>query len=72
VGSSTPTSTIFLVLRRLRTPLIVLITIFAISVLGLTLVPGPVGPDGAMPRLSFFHAFYFLGIRKSGLVDASV
>mgnify|MGYP000872184949 CR=1 FL=1 len=59
MGSSTPTSTIFLVLRRLRTPLIVLITIFAISVLGLTLVPGPVGPDGAMPRLSFFHAVYF-------------
>ncbi|WP_346288320.1 NAD-binding protein [Zoogloea sp.] len=60
MGSSTPTSTIFLVLRRLRTPLIVLITIFAISVLGLTLVPGPTGPDGAiMPRLSFFHAVYF-------------
>jgi voltage-gated potassium channel len=59
VGSSTPTSTIFLVLRRLRTPLIVLITIFAISVLGLTLVPGPSGPDGALPRLSFFHAVYF-------------
>lgn len=59
MGSNTPTSTIFLVLRRLRTPLIVLITIFAISVLGLTLVPGPVGPDGAMPRLSFFHAVYF-------------
>ncbi|KAB2964716.1 MAG: potassium channel family protein [Zoogloea sp.] len=49
-----------MVLRRLRTPLIVLITIFAISVLGLTLVPGPTGPDGAiMPRLSFFHAVYF-------------
>ncbi|NML28790.1 potassium channel family protein [Zoogloea sp. G-4-1-14] len=48
-----------MVLRRLRTPLIVLITIFAISVLGLTLVPGPSGPDGALPRLSFFHAVYF-------------
>ena len=59
MAGATPTSTIFLVLRRLRTPLIVLITIFAISVLGLTLVPGPVGPDGAMPRLSFFHAVYF-------------
>ena len=31
---------VFLVLRRMRTPLIVLIAIFAISVLGLTLVPG--------------------------------
>jgi hypothetical protein len=27
----TPTSTIFLVLRRLRTPLLVMITLFAIS-----------------------------------------
>ncbi|MDD3352800.1 potassium channel family protein [Zoogloea sp.] len=53
------TSTIFLVLRRLRTPLIVLITIFAISVLGLTLVPGPPGADGVLQRLSFFHAVYF-------------
>ena len=31
---------IFLVLRRMRTPLIVLIVIFAVSVLGLTLIPG--------------------------------
>ena len=42
--SSTPTSTIFLVLRRLRTPLIVLILIFALSVLGLTAV----GVGGAL------------------------
>ncbi|THF66466.1 potassium channel protein [Pseudothauera nasutitermitis] len=46
----------FLVLRRLRAPLIVLITILAVSVLGLTLAPGL---DGA-GRLSFFHAFYFI------------
>ncbi len=57
--SSTPTSTIFLVLRRLRTPLIVLITIFALSVLGLTLVPGPLDSNGVIQRLSFFHAVYF-------------
>ena len=53
----THTSTIFLVLRRLRTPLIVLITIFAISALGLTLMPGPLDPNGGqLPRMSFFHA----------------
>ena len=52
-------STIFLVLRRLRTPLIVLIAIFAVSVLGLTLVPGPPDASGAIQRLSFFHAVYF-------------
>ena len=56
---STPTSTIFLVLRRLRPPLIVLIVIFAVSVLGLTLVPGPPDANGAIQRLSFFHATYF-------------
>jgi Trk K+ transport system NAD-binding subunit len=57
----THTSTIFLVLRRLRTPLIVLITLFAISVLGLTLMPGPLDPNGGqLPRMSFFHAVYFI------------
>jgi hypothetical protein len=57
----THTSTIFLVLRRLRTPLLVLITIFAISVLGLTLMPGPLDPNGGqLPRMSFFHAVYFI------------
>ncbi len=59
--TSTPTSTIFLVLRRLRTPLIVLIVIFAVSVLGLTLAPGPAAPDGGPGlRMSFFHAVYFI------------
>ena len=33
-------ASIFLVLRRMRTPLIVLIVIFAVTVLGLTLIPG--------------------------------
>lgn len=56
---SATTSTIFLVLRRLRTPLIVLIALFAVSVLGLTLVPGPVDAHGAIQHLSFFHAVYF-------------
>lgn len=57
--SGSHTSTIFLVLRRLRTPLIVLILIFAFSVLGLTLVPGPLDANGVIQRLSFFHAVYF-------------
>ncbi len=34
-----------LALRRLRAPLIALILAYAISVLGLTLMPG-IGPDG--------------------------
>ncbi len=53
-------SVFFVILRRMRAPLIVLIVFYAIAVLGLTLVPG-VHEDGtAAPPLSFFHAFYFI------------
>jgi len=53
-------SVFFLVLRRMRAPLIALIVFYAIAVLGLTLVPG-VNADGTpAPPLSFFHAFYFI------------
>jgi Trk K+ transport system NAD-binding subunit len=53
-------SVFFLVLRRMRAPLIGVIVFYAIAVLGLTLVPG-VNPDGTpAPPLSFFHAFYFI------------
>jgi Trk K+ transport system NAD-binding subunit len=50
---------IFLVLRRMRAPLIVLIVIFAVSVLGLTLVPGE-NAAGQPTRMGFFDAFYFM------------
>jgi Trk K+ transport system NAD-binding subunit len=53
------TAAIFLVLRRMRSPLIVLILIFAVTVLGLTLVPG-VDAAGRPARLGFFDAFYFM------------
>ena len=53
-------ATIFLILRRMRTPLIVLITIFAVSVLGLTLIPGQSGTG-----MSFFDAFYFMSYTAS-------
>lgn len=53
-------SAFFLVLRRMRAPIIVLIVIYAISVVGLTLVPG-VDAEGKMTApMSFFHAFYFI------------
>ena len=52
-------ATVFLVLRRMRAPLIVLILIFAISVLGLSLVPG-VDPEGNRAYLGIFDAFYFM------------
>ena len=53
-------STFFLVLRRMRAPIVALIVIYAISVFGLTLVPGIDGEGRPAPPLSFFHAFYFI------------
>ena len=35
-----PSAAVFLVLRRMRVPLITLVLVFAVSVFGLTLVPG--------------------------------
>ncbi|UQU62794.1 NAD-binding protein [Couchioplanes caeruleus] len=57
--SAETSSTIFLILRRMRAPLIVLITIFAVSVLGLTLIPGR-DEAGHAVRMGFFDAFYFM------------
>ena len=53
-------SAFFLVLRRMRAPIIVLIVIYAISVVGLTLVPGVDAEGKPAPPLSIFHAFYFI------------
>ncbi|HSE08277.1 MAG TPA: NAD-binding protein [Nocardioidaceae bacterium] len=54
-----PSAGILLVLRRIRIPLIVLIVIFAISVLGLALVPGE-DAQGRPTRMTIFEAFYFM------------
>ncbi|MGI9316414.1 MAG: ion channel, partial [bacterium] len=55
---------IFLVMRRMRTPLIVLICAYAFAVLGFVLIPGQ--DDQGMPwRMSFFHAFYFVSFMGS-------
>lgn len=48
---------IFLILRRMRAPLIVLIVAYAIAVIGFTFVPGQT-PDGQPWKMSIFHAFY--------------
>jgi voltage-gated potassium channel len=58
-SSSQASSTIFLVMRRMRAPLITLIVIFSVSVIGLTLIPG-IGPDGQPARISLFESFYFM------------
>jgi voltage-gated potassium channel len=64
VSAARASATIFLILRRMRAPLIVLITIFAVSVLGLTLVQGHT-EDGQPWRMSIFDAFYFMSYTAS-------
>ncbi|MDR2926289.1 MAG: NAD-binding protein, partial [Azoarcus sp.] len=55
-----PRQSIFLmIIRRLRAPLILLIVIISVSVLGLTMAPGPV-IDGHPHHMSFFRAIYFI------------
>ncbi|MFN7277734.1 MAG: ion channel, partial [Betaproteobacteria bacterium] len=50
---------LFLALRRMRAPLLVLIASYAISILGLVLIPGRDG-QGLPWQMGFFHAFYFV------------
>jgi Trk K+ transport system NAD-binding subunit len=50
---------LFLFVRRLRAPLITVILVYAISVLGLTLIPGKDG-NGNVVAMGFFHAFYVM------------
>lgn len=52
-------SAILLIFRRMRAPLIVLILIYAVSVFGLTLIPGA-DANGKPWQMGFFHAFYFI------------
>lgn len=50
---------VFLVLRRMRAPLVALIVAYAVSTIGLVLIPGET-PDGRVWHMDFFHAFYFV------------
>lgn len=50
---------IFLILRRMRQPLLTLLVVYGVAVLGLTLIPGRDG-DGNTWHMSIFHAFYFV------------
>ena len=50
----------FIVMREMRTPLIVLLGVYSIAIWGMVLIPGPVGADGEMEYMSIFHAFYFM------------
>ena len=63
-SSRQASATIFLVMRKMRAPLIVLIVIFAITTVGLTLIPGQ--DDAGRPwRMGFFDAFYVMSYTAS-------
>lgn len=54
----------YLVFRRMRAPIIFLISVYAISILGLVLIPG-MDDQGQPWKMSFFHAFYFVSFMGS-------
>jgi Trk K+ transport system NAD-binding subunit len=54
----------YILLRRLRRPLILLILIYALSILGFVLIPGQ-DDQGNVWQMSFFHAFYFVSYMAS-------
>ena len=47
------------IMSRMRTPLIILISVYAITILGLLLIPG-VDDQGNTWHMSIFHAFYYV------------
>jgi len=55
---------IFLVMRRMRVPLIVLISAYAFAMLGFVLIPGE-DDQGRPWQMGFFHAFYFVSYMGS-------
>ena len=55
---------LYLLLRRMRVPFIVVILAYAISILGLVLMPG-MDDQGNPWNMSIFHAFYFVSFMGS-------
>lgn len=55
---------LFILLRRLRSPLIALICVYAVVVLGFVLIPGQ-DDQGRPWHMGFFHAFYFVSFMGS-------
>ncbi len=48
-----------IVLRFMRGPIVLLISVYAIGITGMAVIPGP-EVDGEPTHMSFFHAFYFM------------
>ncbi|HID44959.1 MAG TPA: potassium channel protein [Chromatiaceae bacterium] len=55
---------VFLILRRMRRPLLTLVLVYAASILGLVLIPGQ-DAQGNPWHMSFFHAFYFVSFMST-------
>ena len=55
---------VFLILRRMRRPLLTLVLVYAVSVLGLVLIPGQ-DAQGNPWHMDFFHAFYFVSFMST-------
>ena len=53
------TSSLWLILQRMRTPFLIIILTYTISIIGLLLIEG-VDAEGRAYRLSIFDAFYFI------------
>lgn len=51
---------LFVILRALRAPLIVLIGVYGISIAGLSFIPGADADGRPGPPMSIFHAFYVM------------
>jgi Trk K+ transport system NAD-binding subunit len=55
---------LWLILQKLRTPLLVIIVTYSIAIMGMVLIPG-VDDKGDIYHLSFFDAFYFVSYMAS-------
>ncbi|MBS3953958.1 MAG: hypothetical protein KGZ88_13500, partial [Methylomicrobium sp.] len=49
----------FIVMREMRSPIIALIVVYAVSILVMVSIPGPV-IEGKTHNMSIFHALYFM------------
>ncbi len=54
----------WIIIRRLRIPFIIIVVTFAVSILGMMIIPG-VDNDGKVYHLNFFDAFYFVSYMAS-------
>ena len=55
---------LYLLLKRLRAPIITIISVYAVSILGFVLIPGQ-DHQGNVWHMDFFHAFYFVSFMGS-------